>query len=446
MIKKEKKKSKPYNVEKAFISKLVETRDMKTLKDTQIKSTFFTGENKRVFIFIQDTFKSSGEVPTPRVLEQKFPSFSLETHVVGGREIVGTDETLAFWCNEVRTKAKHNKLAEITEELATKLDSGDTEEAYTYMKKGVWFIESEIVESTSVDITKNTEDRKLAYLEKKKNKGMMGIPSGIPQLDNLLKGFADETLTTIMAKSGLGKAWVLVLFACYAQLQGYKVCLFLTEMSAEIMQDRCEAMLFGMMYGNFNYNNFKSGCLDMKTEEKYFEFLEEDLPNLEPMILETATGVSSVIAVMEREKPDIVFIDSAYLMEDEQGAKEDWARITHITRDLKKVAKTRHKPIVINMQSDLNASDKQGISLKDVKYSQAIIQDSDNVIGLYRDEIMFADKEMGMKLLKQREGILGKVVTNWDFEVMNFSGIYSDNENNYDTSNTDDSPTTIEVE
>ena len=129
MIKKEKKKSKPYNVEKAFISKLVETRDMKTLKDTQIKSTFFTGENKRVFIFIQDTFKSSGEVPTPRVLEQKFPSFSLETHVVGGREIVGTDETLAFWCNEVRTKAKHNKLAEITEELATKLDSGDTEEA-----------------------------------------------------------------------------------------------------------------------------------------------------------------------------------------------------------------------------------------------------------------------------------------------------------------------------
>lgn len=767
-----KKNKKQYNIERGFISKLVESKDMKLLKDVQIKPSFFTGDNKRIFLYIQESFKDTGEVPTPRVLSQKFPSYELETHLVEGDTIVGTDETLVYWCKEVRVKAKHNKMAEVLEEVAEKLDDSATEEAYSLMKKGVWQIEGEIVETSSVDITKNTEDRKEAYLKRKMNKGMIGIPTGISHLDYILKGFANETLTTVIAQTGVGKAitldtpiltpsgfipmreikvgsivydengeeaevthiypqgrkqiyrvlfedgthvdcckdhlwkfktsddvirnnewrtetterlmqrplkrgraynlcipiakavqfsekefpldpyvlgallgdggfttdrisftnpdgslvhklndklkhlgefkrhkgndiqylfksndprcnklyrtikelglikqgslskfipteylmgsekqrlellrglidtdggvnskgkvsyytssdslkndvmslirslgfrctsssykredkkniehvvrissdlgvfftsekhvdkytnrivpnrvnhynnlkivdiqvlpefeemqcitvnspehtficgdyivthntWLLVLFACYAQLNGYKVCLFITEMSTDIMQDRCEAMLYGMMYGNFNYNNFKSGALDTITENNYFEFLEEDLPKLEPMILETATGVSSIVSVIEREKPDLVMIDSAYLMEDEQGAKDDWARITHITRDLKKCAKQWHKPIVINTQADQNTSKKTGPGLGDIKYSQAIGQDSDNVLALFRDEIMINDNEMGVRVLKQREGILGKVVINWNFNNMNFKSIYSESD------------------
>lgn len=31
---------------------------------------------------------------------------------------------------------------------------------------------------------------------------------------------------------------------------------------------------------------------------------------------------------------------------------------------------------------------------------------------------------MGIKILKQREGTLGKLTMNWDFDTMNFSEIY----------------------
>lgn len=420
------KKVKQYSVERGFISKLIETKDFKLLKDQQIQPFFLTGDNRRVFQYIQESFKTTGEVPTPRVIQQKFPSYELEQHNVEGDSVVGTDETLLYWCKELRTKAKHNRMADITEEVAEKLDNGETEEAYTIMKQGVWKIEDEIVESESVDITKDTEDRKQAYLERKKNKGMMGIPTGIAHLDYLLKGFIKETLTTIIASTGQGKSWLLVLLGSYAMLNGYKVVCFITEMSADLMRDRFEAMLFGMMYGEFNYSNFKSGNLNLETENIYFEFLEEDLPKLEPLILESATGISSVVSVIEREKPDLVLVDGAYLMEDEQGAKDDWLRVTHITRDLKKTAKNWHIPIVINSQADQNTSKKTGPSLGDIKYSQAIGMDSDNVLALYRDEIMINDKEMGIKILKQREGVLGKVVINWDFDHMNFKGIYSD--------------------
>ena len=421
------KRVKQYSVERGFISKLVESKDFKTLKDQQIQPFFLTGDNRRVFQYIQDCFKTTGEVPTPRVLRQKFPSYDLETHKVDSEEVVGTDETLLYWCKELRTKAKHNRMADITEEVAEKLDNGETEEAYTLMKQGVWKIEDEIVESSSVDITKNTDDRKQAYLDRKKNKGMIGISTGIPHLDYILKGLIKETLTTTIAGTGVGKTWFLVLLGAYAQLNGYKVVCFITEMSTELMQDRFEAMLFGMMYGDFNYNNFKSGNLNLETENTYFEFLEDDLPRLEPLIIETATGISSVVSVIEREKPDLVLVDGAYLMEDEQGAKDDWLRVTHITRDLKKTAKNWHVPIVINSQADKNTSKKTGPELGSIMYTQSIGQDSDNVLALFRDEIMINDREMGIKVLKQREGVLGKVIINWDFDHMNFKSIYSEN-------------------
>lgn len=420
------KRVKQYSVERGFISKLVETKDLKLLKDQQIQPFFLTGDNRRVFQYIQECFKETGEVPTPRVLKQKFPNYELEIHSIDGEEVVGTDETLLYWCKELRTKAKHNRMADITETVAEKLDNGETEEAYALMKQGVWKIEDEIVESSSVDITKNTDDRKQTYLDRKKNKGMVGISTGIPHLDYILKGLIKETLTTVIAGTGVGKTWLLVLLGAYAQLNGYKVCCFITEMSTELMQDRFEAMLFGMMYGDFNYNQFKSGSLNLDTENRYFEFLEEDLPRLEPLIIETATGISSVVSVIEREKPDLVLVDGAYLMEDEQGAKDDWLRVTHITRDLKKTAKNWHLPIVINSQADKNTSKKTGPELGSIMYTQSIGQDSDNVLALFRDEIMINDREMGLKVLKQREGVLGKVIINWDFDHMNFRSIYAE--------------------
>ena len=420
------KKTKQYSVERGFVSKLIECKDFKLLKDLQIQPFFLTGDNRRVFLYIQECFKETGEVPTPRVLNQKFPSYELEVHSIEGVDVVGTDETLLYWCKELRTKAKHNRMADITEAVAEKLDNGETEEAYSLMKQGVWKIEEEIVESSSVDITKNTDDRKEAYLERKKNKGMMGIPTGITHLDYMIKGLIKETLTTLIATTGVGKTWFLILVGSYAMLNGYKVVCFITEMSADIMRDRFEAMLFGMMYGDFNYNNFKSGNLSKEQEDLYFEFLEDDLPKLEPLVLETATGVSSVVSVIEQEKPDLVLVDGAYLMEDEQGAKDDWLRVTHITRDLKKIAKNWHVPILINTQADQNTSKKTGPALGDIKYSQAIGQDSDNILALFRDEIMINDNEMGVRVLKQREGVLGKAIINWNFNIMNFKSIYSE--------------------
>ena len=426
---------KPFNVENGLISKLLETKDILSIKDSQIKATYFTGEHRRAFQYIYDSVLTDGDVPTVRAFERKFPHYSLETRVVDGIEIVGTEESIKFWCNELRKKVKHNSLAETMEEVVKHIEDFDTDTAYTLLKKEIAYIESEVEEQTSCDITKNTEDRVQAYLKKKENKGMLGLSYGIKHLDYITKGLKNETLTTCIAGTGVGKTWLEIFIGAYCMLQNCKVLQFVTEMSEEIMRDRYEAMLFSMMYGELNYNAFKSGTLTLEQEKQYFEFLENDLPNCEPLIIATASGVMGVSAEIDKHKPDIVLIDGVYLMEDDQGAKDDWLRVAHITRDLKKLAKRAKLPIFINTQADKNTSKKTGPELGSIMYTQAIGPDSDDIIALYRAEVMLSDREMCIKVLKQREGVTGKVMMNWNFDVMDFSEIYAETN---DTNFTDD--------
>lgn len=761
-----------YDVEIGFISKLLQTKDIMTVKDNQIKPDFFTGDSRSAYAYIYETVMNTGEVPSVRAFKQQFPRFKLETVLVDSKTVVGTEENLKFWCEELRKKVKHNYIADTVEKVAERLQDYESDEAYALIKRSIAYIESEVTETTDVDITKDTQSRKEAYLKKKNNKGMQGLPTGFSKLDYITKGLKDSTLTTVIANTGVGKrldlntpiltpqgfvplrdihtgdtlfdeagrpctvlletpvvntqvyrvrfedgtyvdcckdhlwkfktiddvyrgsewrvetteqllkrpikrgrtfnlctpvngaiqfetkdlpidpyafgvllgdggfttdsvtftntekdildrlnshitdlgefvprkgndiqyvfrstvfakgnqyelnsrltslqlrgkhsmekfipkmylessveqrlellkglidtdghidnkghisftthsfklsedfvylcrslgyrctvksydryekgidyvcrirsdkplfysdkhfarynnrtipnrvnyynhlkivgievldkfeymkclsvsspdhtficgdfivthnTWLEIIMGSYLQLHNYRVLQCVTEMSEDIMRDRYEAMLFSMCYGEeFNYNAFKSGALSLKLEKQFFEFLENDLPNFEPLYITTATGVMGLSADIDKYAPDVIFIDSAYLMEDDQGAKDDWLRVAHITRDLKKLAKRCGKPILINTQADKNTSKKTGPELGSIMYTQAIGQDSDDVWALFRDEIMINDKEMGLKVLKQREGILGKLLLNWNFDIMDFSEIYAD--------------------
>ena len=415
-----------FNIPKGLVSKIIETRDFKTVMDNQIKLSYFSGDDKNVFQYIMDQFKANNEVPTARVFQKKFPRYGLDRL---DDDTIGNEESLLFWCNEMRNRVKHNTIASMVDETAVLLDGMNTEEAYEVVKKKIAYIESEIMENVSVDIT-DTQDRKERYERKKITQGMVGIPTGIPYLDYLTKGVVEHTLTSLIAQTAVGKSWFFVMLGCNFVLEGYKVLQLLTEMSSDIMRDRYEALLCSRLYGEFNYNDFKSGKLSRQQEENYFKFLEKDLPGFEKqsLVLDTATSPMGVSAQIEKYRPDIVLIDSAYLMEDDQKAHDDWLRITHITRDLKKLTKRVGTPIWINAQADKNTSRKTGPELGSISYSQSVGMDSDNVFAIFRDETMIKDREMKLKILKQREGGMGTVTLNWDFSKMDFSEIYSEPE------------------
>lgn len=432
--------AKTFDCDRGFISKLLQTKDLATVKDAQITISFLSGESKLAYRFISDTVKKTGEVPTVRAFKKKFPSYELETvyDEEKNEEVVGTEENLLYWCQELRAKKKHNAIADATEDVLQFLEDYKGDEAFDRIKKVVAHIETDIEENHDVDIT-DTEGRVKAYKKRKKNQGMTGIATGIEHLDYILRGLNKQTLTTLIANTGVGKTWIEVLIGAYVMLNGGHVIHFVTEMSDEQMRDRYEAMLYSMTYGNFNYSKFTHGKLDFKTEKKYYKFLREVMPTLESLQIVTATSPLGVAASIEKYGgADLILIDGVYLMEDDQKADSDWLRVAHITRDLKKMAKTMNIPIFINSQADKNTSKKNGPNLSNISYSQAIGMDSDNVIAMYRDETMIADREACLAVLKQREGERGRVMLNWDFDTMNFKGIYAEREGGEDNEDTYD--------
>lgn len=177
-------KKKKVNVEIAAISSLIDTKDYLAVKDKQINSYFFQ-EFKEIAKFIDDYYLKNSAVPTERVIHLNFPAIKLE-HKEDGK--VGTEEPITYWLDELRKRKKHNYIAETTEAIAESLEDFETDKAYAVMKKAVLTVENEIVETQSLDITKDSVDRKKVYLERENNKGMIGIPTGIKGLDYAIKG------------------------------------------------------------------------------------------------------------------------------------------------------------------------------------------------------------------------------------------------------------------
>lgn len=409
-----------FNIERSFISCLLAKREIGIVREERITPSFFTGDHKSVFTDIFNRHVASGELMSLPTFRALFPKYKLCRLEDGS---VGTNESIMFWIDALRKKAKHNKLADAVEDASVFLNDDNSEKAKETLIKAINKIDIEIEKSEDTNLNENLDVRRREYEKKKISQGIMGIPTDIPFLDYLLKGLQKETLTTLIAPTGVGKSWFEVLIACNAVLQGYKVIQGLTEMSSAQIRDRYEMILFAKKCCGINANQFKAGKLSPDIEKQYFKFLEEYMSTVDLPIF-TAISPMQVAAEVDKHKPDLVLIDGVYLMEDDEKSDSDWLRIAHITRSLKKLSKNKHIAIFTNSQADKNTSKKIGAELGDISYSQAIGQDADNILALFRSEQMWSDREMCLKVLKNREGDLGKIMMSWDFSNMQFAEIY----------------------
>lgn len=409
------------NRELKFLQELIFTQDMTTVVDNGITHKFLTGKYRKAFRFIQRHQKEYGKLPTYETFLNKT---DIELPLDADGNVEPTGEKLKYWCNELREKRKHNTLVDTSEEIIEKLNEGDAEGAYSILKKTLLVVENEVVLSDRAKINEGTSKRKEAYLKAQKCGGMTGIPSGIEHWDNLIGGYNNGELITAMAYTGVGKTWWEIVQSVFLAQNGYRVLFFTTEMASVAIMKRIDAV-----WCKLNYSRFKKGQLLPDEEKRYFDYLDEmeSTPDDEVMlVVEQATGgVTQISAKIDQYDPDIVFVDGAYLLENDEGDEENWLSMVKIWRGLHKVALAKDKPIVVTTQS----KDETNATLKSAQFAKAIAQDCDVFVVLEQDAQMKYDREMKMRPLKLREGsLLSSVMLNWDFDEMDYSSLYSHEE------------------
>ena len=384
-----------------------------------INHTFFSGEYRKMFKFLEDFYKDYKEIPSEDTFSSKFPDFNFYV----------PREPLKFFIDELKRRREHMKMQETLSNVAEDLDNGNISEAKIQIRDLNAELNSLERSDSSLDIKANVKARMERYQLRKEAGGIVGIRTGFAHLDYALGGLQKEQLISILAKTGVGKTYLETCIGSNALLDGHNVLQFTTEMSAEKIQDRYDFLLASLMLEPINLNRFRSGTMTSKEEKIFQRYLEQILPRLENnlFIEKIVGGVGFVASRIEALEPDIVLIDSAYLMEDDRSTKaDDWLRVAHITRDLKQCTNNGNRkiPIVINTQADRTTSVKTGPEIDNIGYSRALGEDSDIIIGMFQSPEMRMANEMGLKLLKHRDGNILNLTCSWDFEEAEFSSLY----------------------
>lgn len=236
------------------------------------------------------------------------------------------------------------------------------------------------------ELVSDAYDRLVKLAEEKRD--VTGVPTGYRDLDKMTSGFQPEQLIIIAARPSVGKtAFALNIAQNVATKAKLPVAIFSLEMGAL-------DLVFRMICaeGNIHASNMKTGQL---TPEEWNSFtIATDILKDARIFIDDSAGikVSEIRAKCRRlkqENPDLGLIVIDYLQLIEGSGRESRQQeVSEISRQLKKLAKELHVPVIALSQLSRNLEHRQNKRpiLSDIRESGSIEQDADIVAFLYRHD------------------------------------------------------------
>ncbi len=216
----------------------------------------------------------------------------------------------------------------------------------------------------------------------------VGVPSGLVDLDRILRGFKRGDLYIIAGRPSMGKsAFATSLISHMAAKLDQRVMMFTLEMSVEQQSRRLAAMEAGI-----SYQDLEEGRLDDDAWTRFAAGVGR-WSQMKLWIDDTAGITPGQMAARARRVHaeyglDILFVDYLQLMGVDEKTWSDNHRVSLISAGLKRLAKELNVPVVALCQLNRaveGRSDKRP-SLADLRDSGSLEQDASAVMFLYRDD------------------------------------------------------------
>ncbi len=293
----------------------------------------------------------------------------------------------------------------------------------------------------------NIEDIYDDYLlELYNDQGEVGAKSGLTKIDEALGNFRKGRLITVFARSGVGKSIFSTQIAKDMALMGHKVIYGTSEMTRSEIIDRMAANQL-----NISCDRFNNKKLSSEEKDKVAEFCGKLLNK--QLYISNETDIDKLINEIKvyklRNNLDIVFIDYINKYVDVASNARLTELLGKITSKCKSLATEEDICVVLIAQANRNVDKNIGevyevITEADIQDSARIEQDSDQIIGLYRqklfDEKIFREKMyrdgklkydskdakenpncINISILKNRHGTRGIKAFRWDGQFCKIS-------------------------
>jgi replicative DNA helicase len=238
-----------------------------------------------------------------------------------------------------------------------------------------------------------------------------GIPTGFPDLDQILPTMKAGQMTTIAARSGVGKSTLGVdLLRNAAYRHGRKVLMISIEMPDRQVVSRILAAESRIQHHIIEKN------LPRSTEEERREQEAAARIGNGPLVVVNMVQptVADIRAVVRQEKPDIVLVDYLGRMSIPKADRHDLS-LTMVVDGLSNIGKAEQCHMIVlsqlNRKGDAR-NDKRPV-IGDLRDTAALEHYSDVVLLLHRPDLHDPDDrpgEVDVVVAKNREGKNGVVV------------------------------------
>lgn len=397
-----------FNVEKLFISKIIQDQDMTEVAD--VPPYFLNDPDYRsAFEFIRNYYSEIGSVPTQRIFNMDF-----KTKDHKPLKLIEVDEPWADIKKRVERQYIAGVLAENLDMFNDAFEAGDIDEAVNILGVTVSKAHTAIPNPRDEDVSTTGADRLERYLERRNNPGtLVGAPTGFPTIDRATQGLQPGQLVTITGLAKASKSTLAMRIAMSMQEAGLRVLYLTYEQTVEEQTRRLDAYRAGV-----NENLINSGQLD----HDQWKALQESVYTtgaLEPMMIsEDCMTVTSIGAKIDVFKPDVVIVDGVYMMEDERGENKGTPlALANIVSGLKFLAMRRSICVVAVTQSTPARTKGETLNNDSIMGSRAFVQYSNTVIGIERTDDV---KMRRMKVLLSRSCAPCEIVLSFDYDIGEF--------------------------
>ena len=234
----------------------------------------------------------------------------------------------------------------------------------------------------------------------KNDEGIVGVPTGLTDLDDRLGGLHKSDLIIIAGRPSMGKTALAtnIAFNAAKKLQddGKKssIAFFSLEMSSEQLSTRILAE-----QSRIKSNDIRRGRI---SEEQFDKFIETSKNISELPLYIDETPAISIAALSNRARRikrlhglNMVVVDYIQLMRASNFKDGRVQEISEITQGLKALAKELSVPVVALSQLSraVEARDDKKPQLADLRESGSIEQDADVVMFVYREAYYLERKE-----------------------------------------------------
>jgi len=379
-------------------SVLLDSEAMLKIGDIIDIEDFYKNAHRHIFEVILELYQKNDPIDLLTVSNRLTEKNLLEN--VGGQEYlaklandVPTAAHVANYANIVHKKATRRRLLTASQEI-TRLGYKEDEEIEGLLdeaQKHLFGVSNNFLRQNFVPIRGVLSEAFDRIDELHKNKGKLrGLPTGFPDLDNILAGLQRSDLIVLAARPSVGKtSLALDIIRQIATKQKVSVGLFSLEMSKEQLVDRLLCA-----QANVDLWRMRTGRLSERPEDDDFPRIGHAMGVLSesPIYIDDTPNVhiTQIRTKARRLQMEhglgLIVVDYLQLMESRSNSESRVQEVAEITRGLKSIARELNVPVLaLSQLSRVVEQSKPAIpKLSHLRESGSIEQDADVVLFIYR--------------------------------------------------------------